>query len=92
MAEAEAERLLTDYMSPDEIHARTEQWKMWKYLQAVVELKRKNIKRPEAVARMAYWSGLDPTICDLMLEGLQLESRRRLVKSKPSLGVVVLED
>jgi hypothetical protein len=81
----ETEKHLTDQENVDPLRFRTEQWKMWKFLQAVVELKRVRIRRAEAVARMSYWSGLDPAICDLMLDGLMLEKRSVFLRSKPKL-------
>jgi hypothetical protein len=72
----------------DSVAFRTEQWKMWKFLQGVVEFRRARLKRAEAVAQMAYWSGLDHAVCDLMLDGMVKESRKILLKSKPKLTLV----
>lgn len=92
MAQTETQSNLTDDENIDPLRFRTEQWKMWKFLQAVVELKRAAIRRGEAVAKMSYWSGLDPVICDLMLDGLMLEKRSVMLKSKPRLLRLVLDD
>lgn len=92
MAQTETQSNLTDDENIDPIRFRTEQWKMWKFLQAVVELQRFDIRRGEAVARMSYWSGLDPAICDLMLDGLMLEKRSVLLKSKPKLELLRFDD
>ncbi len=79
---------LTDEPSLEELELRTEQWKMWKFLQAVVEFKRARIKHAEAAAQMSYWSGLDPAICALMLDGMRNEKRSVLLRSKPKLSLL----
>jgi hypothetical protein len=92
MAPVETESKLTDDENLEGLDLRTEQWKMWKYLQAVVQFKRLRLKHAEAVAQMSYWSGLDPAICALMLDGLRKEKRSVLLRSKPKLTLLRFDD
>ena len=68
----------------ERIKAREKEWKMWKYLQAVIEFKQHKIKSNEAAARMAFWSGIDPDTCWLMLQGMRHESVIQLAKARPN--------
>jgi hypothetical protein len=67
----------------ERLKAREKEWKMWKYLQAVIEFKQHKIKSNEAAERMAFWSGLDSSICFLMLQGMKHESVVQLSKARP---------
>jgi hypothetical protein len=67
------------------VGGREKEWEMWQYLKAVVEFKRGRIKATEASHRMSYWSGIDPDICFMMLDGLRRESTLQFIKAKPKL-------
>jgi len=59
-------------------------WRMWQYLKAVVELKNHRIRSAECIARMSFWSGLEPEVCAMMLSGLRHESVIQLSKARPN--------
>jgi hypothetical protein len=57
----------------------------WQFIKPVIEHRYGDLPKEEAIETMAFYSGLDPFFCEIMLKELRKESLKTLLISFPDL-------
>lgn len=57
----------------------------WQFIKAVIEFRYGDLSKEEAIDTMAFYTGLDPFFCNIMLKELSKERLKTLMISFPDL-------
>ena len=57
----------------------------WQFIKPILEYRYGDLPKEEAIETMAFYSGLDPFFCEIMLKELRRESLKTLMISFPAL-------
>jgi hypothetical protein len=58
----------------------------WQFIKAVLEHRYGDLSKEEAIETMAFYSGLEPFFCEIMLKELRKERLVTLMVSFPKIG------
>jgi len=58
----------------------------WQFIKAILEFKYGDLTKEEAIDTMAYYTGLDPFFCNIMLREMCKEHMKTLMISWPNVG------
>lgn len=69
-----------------EITTGTDRMNHWQFIKAILEFKYGDLTKEEAIDTMAYYTGLDPFFCNIMLREMCKEHMKTLMISWPNVG------